>query len=430
MKPIILFPLMVIMFCYATSANGQFQVFNGQIIDPSGQPFVVKGTNVFWQTSRTLEELIDCWKFNTIRLNHFPDPKQPRNDLNYIFDYIVASYTDREIVVILDMAHDGEGENIGIGHYWQSRQDELVELYAYYADRYRDNPYVWFDLINEPGVLDFDSRAWVELHQKLIRTIRNTGNNNPILVEGWAWGQDAGNWESTPVPEENSAILSLGDQILNFDDKTYQNIIFSHHVYDQWQYADASRLADYVDRVLAKGYALVIGEYGSQNINSTMKATKSMFEVSVPRGIGRIVWTWVAADTNDLTSNAQMLGGGDGIDSCTAPSNLTELGEMVWADTHPAPPPSEFSTLTVTKTKGSGKVKAKQVRKRWTIKCNSNCEEKSYDYSTGSDIILQAKPKKGFEWLGWSGDCSGTKQKISVTLSSDMICVANFRGER
>ncbi len=434
MKRLILSPLMAIIFCTATnvSANlAQFQVSNGQIIDPSGEPFVVKGTNVFWETSHTAAMLRDCWNFNTIRLNHYPDPETPRDDLNSRFDETVALYADRGTVVIFDLAHDGEGDDVGIGHYWTSRQDELVELYAYYADRYRDNPYVWFDLINEPGTVDFDSTAWVELHQKLIRAIRNTGNNNPILVEGWAWGQDAGNWESTPVPEENSAILSLGDQILNFDDKTYQNIIFSHHVYDQWKYADVSRLADYVDRVRAKGYALVVGEYGSHNGSTdTLNATESMFEVAIPHGVGRIVWTWVAADNNDLTNNTQMLGGGDGIDSCTAPTNLTELGELIWADNHsaPPPPPNEFSTLTVTKTKGSGKVKAKQVGERWTFKCYSNCEEKSYDYSTGSNIILQATPKNGFEWLGWSGDCSGTEQEISVTLNSDMICMANFRG--
>ncbi|MEN8215593.1 MAG: cellulase family glycosylhydrolase [Pseudomonadota bacterium] len=150
-----------------------------------------------------------------------------------------------------------------------------------------------------PSFLFKNPTAWLHIHQTLIEAIRGTGNNNPILVEGWAWGQDAASWGENEV---NSAILGFGDQI----DGAYENIIFSHHVYDQWR-GSTDRLKNYVDGVLEKGYALVVGEYSTENNDkSTMPATESMFEVNVPRGVGRIVWTWIGSGCGDGRSSAAL----------------------------------------------------------------------------------------------------------------------------
>ncbi len=60
---------------------------------------------------------------------------------------------------------------------------------------------------------------------------------------------------------------------------------------------------------------------------------------------GGVVWCREVNDANDLTSGGN--GGGQRVDSCTTPTNLTGLGMLAWADNHggqQCPPPANRST--------------------------------------------------------------------------------------
>ena len=334
---------------FSTLAQDTFVVSGSKIFNPNGYEFIPMGANLFPDNHEAYDSIANCWEFNTVRINHFPEPDWHWYSTTWEFDLLESTFADQKIVVILDLAHDSNQPLSGIGHYWANWSTEgmeeysnLIELYSYYADRYKDNPYIWLELVNEPGTSgNMDSEAWVTLHQDLIQAIRATGNKNPILVNGWCWGQDACNWTSDNVTEENSAILSLGDQLLTINGEAQDNIIFTHHVYDQFQYADKNRLENYHDDVLAKDYALIVGEYGAGNINDTMKATSFMFDSVQTKNIGRIVWHWSSRDTHgDLTTNNELQGGGDGVDSCTNPTNLSPLGTLVWDDVKNHQPPA------------------------------------------------------------------------------------------
>lgn len=322
--------------CIATTASPRFTVEQGKIYDPNGIEFVAVGVNTFPDRNEDYADIVECWGFNTIRANNFPEPSWFWYGPTWEFDLLASTFADNGIVVILDIAHDSNQENAGIGRYWEGwsvqgvpAYSNLIDLYEFYARRYKDNPYVWIELVNEPGTTaTMDSQRWVELHQSLILAVRGTGNLNPILVNGWCWGQDACGWGNSTVTEQHSAILGLGDQLLNINGVEIENIVFTHHVYDQFQYNSLERLTDYHDAVLAKGYALIVGEFGAININSTMKATGYMYESTQARGIGRIVWKWGGKSPNNLTTT----GSGRNIDSCESPTNLTELGQLVWDD--------------------------------------------------------------------------------------------------
>ena len=236
-----------------------FVVDNGIVYDVNGEEFVVKGVNIFPDRSEDRDQIVDCWGFNTVRVNYLPDSAW--FDAEWEFDLLEDAFANQGSVMILDLAHDAEDAESGIGRYWLPRLQELVDTYSYYATKYRDNPYVWFELINEPDTMTFNSDAWVSVHQALIAAIRQTGNTSPILVNGWCWGQDACSWGNTPVTEEKSAILGLGDQLLTINGEPQSNIVFTHHVFDQFQYNNINKLTDYHDAIQAKGYALIVGEY-------------------------------------------------------------------------------------------------------------------------------------------------------------------------
>lgn len=315
---------------------GRFRVDGSTIYDPNGNVFVARGTNVNgynWVWSRpTVPDatlIIDCWQFNLVRVNSLLFTGQigyPQFSANNDLDAIIGAFTERGVVVVIE-AHDR------IGTYYQG--NDRLALIAWFTDlavRHRDNPYVWFDIANEPGGQDdIDTNNWLWMHREVIRAVRDVaGADNIILVEGAFGGQDAGNRDSSFVTE--SAILQLGQDILTFNGRTYENIVFSIHPYERWNGGDA-KLANYFDQVLARNFAMIVGEYAVRTNVDTVAATDSMFNTTVPRGIGRVVWHWDGSDYNDLTTGTSR-GGGWEIDSCVEPTNLSVLGERIWQDNH------------------------------------------------------------------------------------------------
>ncbi|NET48767.1 MAG: cellulase family glycosylhydrolase [Merismopedia sp. SIO2A8] len=319
-------------------ANGQFQVIGSKIYDPNGKEFIAKGTNAsgfqyVWpgSTKSFADQIVNDWEFNLVRLNNYifqPHPKGSRQyDDNNDINGLIKEFTDRGVVVMLE-AHDRTGG------YWEgSSLNSLKSWYKDLFERHKDNPYVWFN-INEPGGSSSTSNTdkWVHQYQEIIEVRDEVGANNIVVADAHFWGQDAGDWSSSPVKESNSSILSHGNKLLNFDGKERENVVFSVHLYDQWRFGEA-RMADYFDRVQDKNYALIVGEYGVENADrDTSAATRAMFNTAVDREIGRVVWSWWGGDDNDLTTSNN--GGGQHINNPDNPTNLSWLGQQVWKDNH------------------------------------------------------------------------------------------------
>lgn len=322
----------------AGGQSGGFRVEGSTIYAPSGQPFISRGVNIsgfnwVWDrpTMGDIDQITNCWAFNLVRLNNFlftDEQPWPHSSANNNIDEIIQAFTSRGVVVVLE-AHDR------IGGYYQG--DDLTTLVNWFTDlasRYKDNPYVWFDVSNEPGGRGgIDVENWLNMHRQVIRAIRDTaGNNSIIIVEGANGGQDAGDSSSGNVADAASAILSYGNDVITFDSRTYPNIVFSIHPYDQWNGGDA-RMADFFDRVRARNFAMIIGEYGVRTDQDVQPATQSIFNTAPARNIGLVVWHWVGGDDNDLTANTST-GGGWEINDCTNPTNLSWLGQMVWNHNH------------------------------------------------------------------------------------------------
>lgn len=47
-------------------------------------------------------------------------------------------------------------------------------------------------------------------------------------------------------------------------------------------------------------------------------------------------------------------------------------------------------------------------------------------FASGTGVTLQATPNQGYSFGSWSGACSGTNPTVTVSLSSDTTCTANF----
>ena len=344
--------------------TGSFHTHGPVIHDSYGDEFIAKGANRnggirnSWcdDFAADMECFIDLWQFNTVRVvNKMWDsywqgdivsdctPVQDISDL----PARVQKYTDLGLVVILDWHAVGDYATSSASE-TSENLNEMLDFWRQVADLFKDNNNVWFNIYNEPGDMDNNNRdqrreKWVTMHQEAIRVIRDeVGANNMIVVGGWSWGQDTGPaWDAAKIKTENSAILSAGDRVITFDpgygdgEHTYENIIFDVHIYDQWdkgtQAEQNERLADYIDRVHAKDFALIIGEYASKT-DDHQTATKAVHAVAPEKKVGRIIWAFREGTRGDLLCK-------DGecaveFDDNDQPTNLTWVGELVWADNY------------------------------------------------------------------------------------------------
>lgn len=321
-----------------------FTVSGSTIRDPQGATFIPLGANVggekySWgrQTASAAEfhAIKNVWKLNAIRTNHYAirttnKSGSPLYSGSSLAD-VVSMYTPHKIVVMEEL-HDFTGSLFETMS--SSDEQKLKDYWRAKAVEYKNNPYVWFNLINEPGG-STNSAAfydkWVSLHRQLISIIRGEGANNIIVVDGMWFGQDAGNsFDSDNILDSESAILSRGLDILSGN----SNIVFSVHTYAQWGGGTESRLANYIDRVKTKGMAILIGESGAAT-SSTDKwknGARYGFAVAKQKGIGIFAWHWQPGDDFNLTSGGD--GWGKSVNSETNPTNLTVYGQALWDLTH------------------------------------------------------------------------------------------------
>jgi hypothetical protein len=219
------------------------------------------------------------------------------------------------------------------GGYTTSQGDiirPLRDLKAWWVDkaeRFKGNPYVWFNIMNEPGSDNSEKSAnlWFDVHDAVIVAIRETGAKNIIVLDDHGWGQASGYIGGKE--SYASAVIRKGPAI----NKKHNNIVFSLHVYDAWR-DGKNRFNRYFQDAKDLDLCIVIGEFGIMRDNiGQYNAVKSMYDTAIPHNIGRMYWAW---DDNGLPMTTGENGRGYMIDKKdgTKPSNLTWVGEMVWLD--------------------------------------------------------------------------------------------------
>ncbi|WP_168120920.1 cellulase family glycosylhydrolase [Paenibacillus sp. HB172176] len=330
--------------------NGQFQVIGTKIYDPDGNEYIARGTNIngmnwVWSREDTQDaDLIDdVWNFNMVRVNNYlkPLPGLPAFTTNNDLDQIIDEFTSRHIVVMLEI-HDFTN-GIPSDNPSDPNAATLTELEDWWVDiaaEYHDNPYVWFNLYNEPG--GAPSSQYESIARDLISAIRTEAPDNVIVVDGGYSGQDNSGGTAN-VTEAGSSILTYGQGIIQGN----TNVIFSVHMYGYWN-GTVERFGDYIDQVHAKGLAIIIGEFSSNaTTNKLYSAVKAAILVSANKGIGWLTWCWVNGDGH-LTATDD--GGGYGVDKINGdkPTNLTWFGDKVWDYAHGQVPDFDKNDLSIT----------------------------------------------------------------------------------
>ena len=180
-----------------TVASGKFYVVGKQIIDPDGNIFRPMGANVavrqapyleknfvfnYFGTANGKSEEVKAWGWNTIRVNvacnitSNPSVSETLAGL----DELIKEYTAKKLVVMID-CHDG---NITVKdvNYDNPSVQSAMNFFDTLAKAYKNNPYVWFNTVNEPWGSS-NIPQWSDLQNKLYARIRANAPDNIFVAD-------------------------------------------------------------------------------------------------------------------------------------------------------------------------------------------------------------------------------------------------------
>jgi hypothetical protein len=303
-------------------ATGQFQSVNGRFVDPDGNDFIPVGTNAWGPSSfgaeATRMDILgktdifqNKWKWNTVRLTicRAAEPTCSSNggitptDLGRL-DQIINEYTAKKIVIVLasfEMRACLDVPNDAALH------QRIANVYGVLAERYKTNPYVWFNPANEPGN-NYDT--WFDFHKAVIEKIRATGSTSMIALDGVSCSSEALNRSCGAYDPNESAVYRYGDQLKTLANG---NIALETHQYTvmaDWsaglngscsEEQNAARLTTLFDSVTSKNIPVYVGEAPvlCDNINyDTANAgiyrahsMRVIFTVAKAKKMGVLAWS-------------------------------------------------------------------------------------------------------------------------------------------
>jgi endoglucanase len=167
-------------------------------------------------------------------------------------DRCVTKASSLGLVVLLDIhnyaGRQVNGVNMLVGINPELGDKEFNDVWVKLANHYKDNPLVWFGLMNEPHKQTAVMNA--ETMQTAVNAIRATGAKNRILVPGTSW-TGGHSW----IKSGNGAALA------NFKDPG-DNFAFEIH-----QYLDKDSSGTHTEAVPGKGATSLVAftEWAKQN---------------------------------------------------------------------------------------------------------------------------------------------------------------------
>ncbi|MFI7541951.1 cellulase family glycosylhydrolase [Actinoplanes sp. NPDC049599] len=294
----------VLFFVAPAYAATGLHVSGRAIVEAGGQPFVMRGVNHehTWFTSETDSFAdIKAKGANTVRVV-LSGGRWTANSASDVANVISLCKQNRLICVLEDHDTTGYGED-GAAYtldqavnYWIGLKSVLVG----------QEDYISINIGNEP-IGNTNPGQWTAATAAAIQKMRSNGFQHLLMVDAPNWGQD---W--TYVMRDNAQTV--------LDADTLHNTVLSIHMYAVFN--TAASITSYLDTFQAKGWPLVIGEFGWQFSSGEVDDQTLMAEADA-RGLGYLGWSW--AGNNDPILDMTV-----GFD----PNQLTTWGQRVFNGPH------------------------------------------------------------------------------------------------
>ena len=255
-----------------TSVDGGFSVDGTTIRDANGNAFVMRGVNIAhaWYTDKTETSIKAAARLgtNTVRIVCADGQQWNKTSASELKD-IIKICRDNKQICILEV-HDATGSNnasdlLRACDYWKDMKELLNENRAY----------VILNIANE-WAGEWNGWKWADGNKQAISALRSAGIKNMIMIDSAGWGQ---------YP---ASIHDYGKSV--FESDPDRNTVFSIHMYEY-----AGRTSDMVrnniDKSLAIGVPVVIGEFGGQHTNGDV-AEETILSYCTEKKVGYLGWSW------------------------------------------------------------------------------------------------------------------------------------------
>lgn len=274
-----------------------FQVSNGQILDPSGKPFIAKGINIFDSQMGQANAITSDLSLNMVRL-----AVQGFANAGALTGFVNQMTAAHIIVEIEDHSPPFGSNNVVSG---QALTNEIA-WYAALATAFKTNPYVWFGTANEPDNVGYET-AVSNQQTSIYNAIRGAGNTNPILLEEIA----------------GCYVSKNGDGLAPSFYLSMHNVIWDTHVYG-WESnfsTDAGTITAALKaqinaiQAIKSGDGLmpvIVGEYGisSTGFGAADANGTQLVDAVTSSGYGSLAWAWSAGTDSLVGSNGTLNGFG------------------------------------------------------------------------------------------------------------------------
>jgi mannan endo-1,4-beta-mannosidase len=261
----------------ANAATG-LHINGPNIVEANGQTFIMRGVSHehTWFPSQTSSFAnIKALGANTVRVV-LSGGRWTANTPSDVANVVSLCKANRLICVLEDHDTTGYGEDSAAYtldqavNYWISLKDVLAG---------QEN-YIVINIGNEP-IGNTNPGQWTSATAAAVQKMRANGFDHLLMVDAPNWGQD---WQYT--------MRDTAQTVLDAD--TQHNTVLSIHMYDVFN--TAASIKAYLDAFKAKGWPLVIGEFGWQQ-SATNVDDQTVMSEAVARGLGYLGWSW--AGNND-----------------------------------------------------------------------------------------------------------------------------------
>jgi mannan endo-1,4-beta-mannosidase len=213
----------------------------------------------------------------------------PVQDANgaYLHSLVDSNRANKRISIICPFGWNGTNATIFSGktptqtYWWNDFKTKLKE----WAIHFKNQPDVWIEVWNEPYRYDradgYTDDIWMSTMNELTGIIRNTGNNNIIVIPCAEQGQD-----ETVLNNKGPLFLS-----------TQKNILFDIHAYEKWLLVSGTDISNRIQRLKQNNLPVIFGETAPLNAGVLMNA-KPFLDTVYNQGLSVCAWVW-KYDAND-----------------------------------------------------------------------------------------------------------------------------------
>lgn len=338
----------------SATGTGEFRIVGRDIVDPNGNKYFPIGANVSVKvidvqyifegntgTSTGHSSDVQAWGWNTVRADMLCVKDTPTKQQIYSgLDTFIQEYTAKKIAVIImcgDILAPPTGNGADTNLLANQYIPKLQTFWTDMANKYKNNPYVWFNTAGEPmGWSGGDWHNWYNYQASFYNLIRSTGAKNIFVADVPFWAQDLNFLANDPAKIDWA--------------KSRCNVLMSTHNYND--VGTYTEVGQYFKKITDSGIPLLIGEFGvdlrpDHYEQSRIDAADATIDFGRQYGIGSL-WWHANGDTNtevwsSLKNWGHPVSGGAAFFVDGNANNLSPYGQKFWNLSHNPPTLGKFT---------------------------------------------------------------------------------------